>query len=565
MDRPHESPALALIVGTIGLLTAAASGLAQVVEVPNVRQQFDELGLRPDPMGFFVSSFSPGYSFTGNPENHWQGIARHPDPSVPIVYMIGSRDGCTKLSIVRIGSADIRAGSRMRSNRLSASAPSYNTPPLAADRIIGEVEIPDYHGGAMQAAGNYLAIPSGRSCMGQSGRVLFYDISNPLAPVYNSDVRPNSSPGIVGFTQDDFGRYCLAIAGGDNYHVDFLRTSGGALEDWSRIEDWSPSNLDKSIVNVAWPHCDDPFGSPYCHQSLQLVNPTGEPDNVLYMLGFQQVAAAAPLVTNANLIWLFKVTLEQGNVTVQTQAIRELKTATVDGSGFDNGNFSAAAGLYVSPAGEMIAYTTEHYINFNNAAALNDVVVMSEFASRRGIAPPSSPVAPCVAHVELATDTDFGGRILKVDALDYRYENYAMLGSIDGGFANNISSVTWTLPAGCTCRLYAGANYAGNYLDLVGSGELATLAGVAWSNGGAGSPNNSIQSIGFLGSSPSPIVPADASMPLSFIAASVVAGPCAMVKFQPGDYPFIATATTFGRQCELRNIGPGLVRLGTTP
>ena len=124
-----------------------------------------------------------------------------------------------------------------------------------------------------------------------------------------------------------------------------------------------------------------------------------------------------------------------------------------------NGNWAAAGGAWVSPTGGLLLYSCEH-----NISGLNYSVTMSEFSDRSGDSPATVPTDGCTAQIFLYTEPNFGGKVLTVDALDFDQKNYANLlpnheGA--GGFANNVSSLTWRLPAGCTARLYGQTGQTG--------------------------------------------------------------------------------------------------------
>ena len=571
MIRQRTSPLLALAVSVIlGAFTVADA--QPIRKATDIVSQVAYLKVRGDPLGFRVPVNSVILSGT----NHWQGIVRHPDPAKPYFYAVSSRESCTELHVIRIGTSDSKSGYRIRSNRLDPDNIAIATAPPAADRVINTIALPDAHAGGMQAAGKYLAIPLGdyEHCDSvtdpyeQQPRIAIYDISNPAIPVLARmlhdqddtnyyagwpDADPpvpayNSIPGslsVLSFVQRDDGSYFL------------LGNFSSNLWNWTLSADLSTFTRHSSYTLDAedWPG----GGNGYSFQSFQLINPLGETttdgNEVLYMLGLQNFSGAGIL---ADYVWLYRMQLSSDGTIQSMQKISqtEISSRTAAESPQMNGNFAAGGSAWISPTGSLLLYSCEHYIS-----GLGYSVTMSEFCDRSGDSPATVPADGCTAQVHLYTNADFGGKVLTVDALDYEMKNYLnLLDSHEGagGFANNVSSLTWRLPAGCTARLYNGNQQNGAYIELSGAGSLSDLGGVAWTSSGAGNSNNAINSVAFIGATTPAPARFVSPVPAGILNPMIPLFPCAMLKLSEGDYP---GAGVINRRVELRSTG-GLVRIG---
>lgn len=574
---------LSAFICTSLLCVLSDLGHAQAIrKATDIVNQVRYLKVRGDPMGFRV----PVNSVILSGAHHWQGVVRHPDPSHPYFYAVSSRAGCTELHVVRMGTSDSKSGYRIRSNRLDPGTTAIATAPPAADRVVNTIALADTHAGGMQAAGKYLAIPLGNheNCVPASDvyesqpRIAIYDISNPHTPVlarmlhdeddvdyYPADTTPpntsdayNSIPGglaELAFVQRDNGSYFLLGAFGSN------------LWHWSLSEDLSTFDQHGGVVAAAneWP-------TGVAFQSYQLINPLNEEmtdgSEILYLIGLRNTTHGGIATDEA---WLYRLVLATpdrandnrttnfGEITIASISLvlkTDLTSRTAPDSPQINGNFSAGGSAWVSPTGGLLLYSCEHYIS-----GLNYSVTMSEFCDRSGDSPASVPTDGCTAQVFLYTDTDFDGKVLTVDALDLAKKNFSNLFSNHEGafgFHDNVSSVTWRLPAGCTARLYSQMNQEGPYLELSGAGSIADLDGVPWTSTGGGNVNNLISSVAFVGNTtpaPSFILSPGPAMTLNFY---IFPGPCAMLKLNEGNYPGPALLTNRG---QISSTG-GLVRIG---
>lgn len=543
-------------------------GHAQAIrKATDIVNQVRYLKVRGDPMGFRV----PANSVILSGSHHWQGVVRHPDPNHPYFYAVSSRAGCTELHVVRMGTSDSKSGYRIRSNRLDPDAIAISTAPPAADRVVNTIALADTHAGGMQAAGKYLAIPLGNheNCVPSGDvyeyqpRIAIYDISNPATPVLarmlhdQDDVNyypgwPDADPPFPAYNSIPGGIAELGFVQLDNGTYFMAGTFGTNLWHWTLSADLA------TFKRVGIKSIDD-FPDGVAFQSYQLINPlgeeTGDGDEILYMLGLKNTTDGG-ITTDE--VWLYQLELNANRAidSLNRVLITELSSRTAPDSPQVNGNFSAGGSAWVSPTGGLLLYSCEHYIS-----GLNYSVTMSEFCDRSGDSPASVPTDGCTAQVFLYTDADFDGKVLTVDALDFGRKNYGnLLSNHEGafGFHDNVSSVTWRLPAGCTARLYSQMNQEGPYLELSGAGSIANLDGVPWTSTGGGNVNNLISSVAFSGATtpaPSFILSPGPAMILNFY---IFPGPCAMLKLNEGNYPGPALLTNRGR---ISSTG-GLVRIG---
>ena len=174
----------------------AQSNSPEIYFVPDVAAQFNQLALRPEPIGFTSpDSFSPTFL-----DYHYQGIVPETRPWHALsVRLARNRDSAGYLLVVRMGSRDTD-GERLRSNRLlrdSSIGPppipngSQPTLPDARDvtatliRFDGTNGWPAYHHpGGMQLVGNILAVPLSQAEDGYPPlRVAFINVTNPEAPL----------------------------------------------------------------------------------------------------------------------------------------------------------------------------------------------------------------------------------------------------------------------------------------------------------------------------------------------------------------------------------------------
>jgi hypothetical protein len=361
---------------------------------------------------------------------------------------------------------------------------------------------------------------------------------------------------MVGFTQRSNGRQVMVA---DASWLTFWQT-GTSAATWAEYS-WSKEQLIDADPDhdAVWPVSGE---GTYEAQSLNLVEGTDYPGTPqvesLYLLSLRNTDPAG---VGVDRVTIYGVDLpEHGrDASVWQITWQDFPADTA-------GNMVAGSSVWVAPDGELILYKTGLY-NTGPEATFAFV----EHSSYRGNVDGTAPGSVCNGHVQLytstlladdsATEASWG-----VDSMDYLYEDYRSLVLVNPAMNDSISSVAWTLPIGCTCRLYGGFNHTGNYLDLVGNGytqNYASLAGVPWTSGG-GNANNAISSLEFLGDCPGRGYHTAAGQFETNVAPYVTliqpSNSCTVLKMNTGDYP-VNGAVSLWHPMTLQAVG-GPVVLG---
>jgi hypothetical protein len=555
MSRPVA--ALSMIASLV--FAACTAGAQSVPTVVNVEASFGNLKHHGEWMGVNVA---PLVSQVPTPSDHVQGIVRHPNPRVPIFYMsISNTSGLMagddgELAVVELGTRDLSVQDRMRSNRLGGP-PTSGTAPHPADRIISSYRFTDYdHPGGMQICGNILAVPlEGPTSGGATGRIAFFDISNPRVPqrmAFNFDA--NHDIGVCGLTQLDDGRYLMVVTWGSNETIRFFTSQPNDITTLALYD-----SLDESEVIGNWPV----GGLQAAHQSLSLIK---QSDGKIFMIGMHNTSNASPVPLGEDRAVLYRLTFGVGVQQVFVQEVRttQFYCADLTAQTGANGNFAGGGGAWVSPSGELMLYATTHAQDLLNGSWIG----MSEFRhfslNNAGVG------SQCTAYVELYTDADYQGRSFVFEGLDRLRENWADFASLDDesfdledGFHDQASSVVWNLPVGTTARLYKDDTYRNSYLELVGTGvtmRLANLHNVNWTSG-SGNAGDAISSIAMGGSAgllPAPIIYVPtASTPNVLVGViSSAGGDCAIVNVNAGRYPEVGL---YNKRVKIRALGGPVV------
>jgi len=567
MNRKYFTPTTLLVT----LLLTAGAG-AQII-APDVVDQIRNLRGKGDKLG---SRLTPGFPVPQN-NFHYQGFARHPDPRTGVVYATmaypcsfgAGFTGGAVLAVIDISWADVNESWRLRSNRLSTLSVD-STAPRTVDKVVNVIRLPNsFHPSGIQTCGNFLIMGSyGQTDYGcaEGSFVKLYDISDPYNPVERTPpVNIGNAGGAAGITQLSDGRY---VAVGDYSGTLTFKVSDDATASaWNTSYSFAGANLiDEDPDRVAvWPVSG---GGTYEHQSLCLVlgeDHPGTPNRVesLYLLGLRNTSNIGAEVDR---IAIYGVDLPPSGSVATIWQITER-----DFPNDPAGHFTAGSSVWVAPDGELMVYKCPLY-NTGPLATLPFVEHSSYKGKNNGVA----PAGDCLAHVQLYTATNLAddsatNYSIGVDAVDVLYEDYSFLGNVDPIAVMNesISSVAWTLPEGCFCRLYEHPNFnpvGGGYLDLVGTGttqQISNLANVTWTNNN-GNPNNKISSLGFslncpgrgYFTGPGPwnsniYAPMTALMPTNV---------CTVLKMTAGNYP-VSGLSTLDRAGTLHAVG-GMVTIG---
>jgi hypothetical protein len=466
------------------------------------------------------------------------------------------RDG--NLIVFKMGSRD-KNGERLRSNRLRKNAHVDNTPPPAEDVatifftvVGGDPSDPDpdkrpglvfrdgegpgpvqrvyQHPGGMQRVGRMMAlaadhrkqpfVPDPNSTpenplpqipdpnydvAPHRSIVLFFDVSDPEAPVFKSQFAPLDGPegdpaskplpeaDGVGVTPLPGGLYLLAVKGGSDQDdtVYFYRSTTGDLS--SPALEWV--FVSRSPVS----HVRD------SHQTFQFLR-EGNIDGKLYMAG----ARGNPVFGDRDRIDLYRVDCgtkdcEPGEAIGLTLVVGGKRMFPFPSNGGTRlANLAAATGFHVTPSGELLFYATEHdndgpdetvkagewrhhdMVREGSPTLLPSAVVNGPYTVDEGgsVSLGGTAKAPITkAWIQLYDETDFHSQATVVDFADFALDNFddflalepqvGISSPPDPPFlitrANKARSWNWFAPAGCS--IFAMDHQEG-VLD-----EALTLAG----------------------------------------------------------------------------------------
>lgn len=535
--------------------------------VPNVIQQFEALTEYADPLGFHIST-TPNPSACrhyqaitrvdgadGTPFFLVTRSGNTPD-AVPEILCDDSphekRDG--NLIVFKMGSRD-KNGERLRSNRLRKGVHVDDTTPPAEDVatifftvVGGDPADPDPakrpglvfrdgegpgpvqrvygHPGGMQRVGRMMALAADHpkqlfildpedptrvipdpnyDVAPHRSIVLFFDVSDPEAPVFKSQFAPLDGPegdpaskplpeaDGVGVTPLPGGLYLLAVKGGSDQDdtVYFYRSTTGDLA--------SPDLAWQFVARSPVSHVRD------SHQTFQFLR-EGNIHGTLFMAG----ARGNPIFDDRDRIDLYRVDCltddcEPGDaigLTLTVGGKRMRPFPSNDGTRL--ANLAAATGFHVTPSGELLFYATEHdndgpdetvkagewrhhdMVREGSPTLLPTATVNGPYEVDEGSSVSlSGTAAPPItkAWIQLYDETDFQSLDTVVDFDDFALDNFDNFFALEPriGFssppdppllitrANKARSWRWFAPAGCS--IFAMDHQEG-VLD-----EALTLAG----------------------------------------------------------------------------------------
>ncbi len=561
MQTAHRACGGIRVIALVLAIIAAGSGGAaesattskgepEIYFVPDVVGQFNALSYRPDGLTFGLGE---------GPEpttcKHYQGVVRAHGPGVPYFFVSRSGndpcfdptegDDAGNIVVVRMGSRDTN-GERLRSNRLIRGwdpfpgwngqppvPPAWTKPGPAEDAtvgwisLVGDGEWPAYgHPGGMQLVGDVLAVPLEAS-YGSSNpdyQILFVDVSNPevLRVISSFPVPANPEiatlfpdhdyqAGLVGLTPvrnetppHNGQRYLMITTGGTNRELRLYRS----------LPTDSSGNTDLMLPDVAWEEmgtwfcppgtdCTDrkfPGGWPTGgtgHQSMNFVR-EGSLDGPLYVIGNRNTFFAG---NGDDFLDLYRVNVDVYGVPEEQLltrvASKDFTSYPYNGHG-DSAAFIAAGGVYVSPSGELIFYSTEYENqgprerNADGSRGKRDTVRFGEWRHRDIVRDGSPTLRPSVELDAGPYEVDEGGSIvlsgrgaqpitkawiqlykdftegrsypeegwMTVDFSD-RYADYFdrldyFDQTTDTDFNNETSSWRWFAPVRCTLRANGG-------------------------------------------------------------------------------------------------------------
>jgi hypothetical protein len=505
----------------------------------NVTLAFDKLTFQGEWLGFHMGPAPDTYP-PPSPE-HFQGIARSPRTGIPpILYVTrtGNKDNPDYYGSIMVVQMNSRPqdGERLRSNRLSKADETLDTEPPSNDKCIKNIPFSDYeHVGGIQMVGDILAVPLEDKVDNPAlpeGKVVFYNCSEPTNPVkltYELNT-PSHKIGVVGITKLPDGYFLLVMSWGNSKDLDFYRSSKKSFFDadfnFTRVSSISEDYLNDLEANHFWE-----FGK----NSPQSLNFVTQKDGKVFLIGSRNTYPLAPEPNGDDQMYLWEVVNfnatqkpniigVRGEVHKMLSCPGDLWTWTSGGLVVQKriqGNFMASGGAYISPSGELLYYSTNH---FNKGP--DNTVKMAElrhiYVSRTGTCGPqfrenhlggpynvsegSSLNLTGTAYViepwvMMFQHDHFKGISVMMDFPDQYLDNYNDFPELDGrlgecapakqGFNDAMTSFIWCGPPGSVLRIYDDDNYDpyGNagYLECPGTGSVVLVHdvrnlpnGVSW-------------------------------------------------------------------------------------
>lgn len=527
---------LLLLITTVCLapmpISAQEGNAAGQRFVPNVLGAWVNLSRRADALAAKRGSSMPAATTC----KHHQGLARKDGPDgTPYLFVTRSGNQLSSalcdggdepgyLFVIRLASRD-KTGERLRTNLMPFNTSFTTRPHLQVDQVVKVIRLNDTfgwpayrHPGGMQVVGDVLVIGA-EEVYGDNARrenratFLFVDVSDPENPtLLKQFVPPDLAPGAdVGCGDIAFGpehncafgtdpvgitaikaadgsccRYLMIAAGGPgNAQVRFYRSlpdpgktttnlkSTGLA--WEMVGKYTVSDIE-ACLGAEWPESQGDLIQGGQHQMLNFVR-EDDLDGQLYLIGGRRDG----IIANPNadeLIDLYKVNLTASGAP-QSCPLSWVRSRQMGDSAWGEfqytGSFSAAAGVYVSPSGELIVYRMKH--------DSNDFLIFGEFRALslvRGDSPTLLPTAkidgPVVvdegssvtlnghgeqaitkAYVQLFDSKDAGTHLdtYRWINIEYGDRDEEPWGSLDAvGFPSDdiseaTSSLRWFAPPGC--------------------------------------------------------------------------------------------------------------------
>jgi len=465
------------VVTGASICLAAATG-AYGATAPDVHGQFAALKHHGEALGFHL-----GVSEDPTCGQHFQGVARSTGPGSTCLFISHNIGHVAGLLVVEMASRG-GDGERLRSNRLKRGAHTDFTLPPTSDRGVANLSFPEYeHAGGIQLVDDVLAVPLEVPSSGASpGRLVLVDVSDPILPQVILEYPLTHKAGFVAFAE-------LAQ---ENCYIFLISGSDSALQDGKMIKLYKTNTNDLHEPNLMIEPAGEWVCSGECRGfktdigAYQALNFVEQDDGELLLVGTRrtgwQVSCTCPLDTCEDEADLYHFEYLMGLWQLTYQSTKHFYLHVdweLSGEWF--GNFAAAAGIYVSPSGQLILYSIEH-----ENEGFGGMVRMGEFHNH-GLNH-EGRAGPCTAWLELYDD-DHGwtgnDRSLVFDGRDRYLEDLDNLHDHDY-FGGKASSAKWCAPVGCSFILYADSLFTGDMVELLGTGvseEVGDLAVAPWNFG----------------------------------------------------------------------------------
>lgn len=453
---------------------------------------------------------------------HYQGIGRTAAlDGTPLLFLTqsGSPTIACPEDITYFAPAEIlvvqmmsrnRTGESLNSNRLQPDLAADDTQPPNIDRgvaivsfdgkstdRVGQIWPKYWHAGGTQLIENVLVVPleccqcgwmwlldplrnwvrrdcihRSMECPGNAGLALIdvggFDLnrtdSAQLKLIYHQTYSIDSL-GIVAVTKTpDRGTYLFAFTWGDSSILRFAESDSDNLRSVSAIE----------LLPQVW-HAD--YLSSGTWRAWQMLNFVNDAEGNLYLFGTDNDSTLP--FTGQDWITLFRFDLEKMRTGDMRETIHIVQERPLLLSDPNMGDLDAAAGLYVSPTGNLILYTADH----DNEGPVDEdqqwVVEMGEFSvldrqsSIRKVTTDTGWLELCAGR-EGWSDTSLQ-RCMLFTASAHEIDDWDDL-ALHEHFDDEIESVRWFFPAGVVIGMYRLPHYIGEGLYLKGTGTVEMIS-----------------------------------------------------------------------------------------
>ncbi len=412
------------------------------------------------------------YRYTGEEtagnlgKNHFQGVLRRGQ----YLFLSGG-DGTEPVShvfVLRLATRPERGpwGSNVR----------FRATPAEADGIVRVValEAEHWHAGGLGLLGEVLGVPL-EGDEDVNGRVVFLDVRDPLTPTRLPVTieRDNPKASAVALARLPGGRILCGVwwdAQGAAPH--------GRLDVYlSRSDNLLDGFLPRPCV-VTWQELFEHRDPSYQAVAFLLradAAPAADGSIPLYVIGTENGAVAAPTQNGTNWgdLCAARVTpwtegMDPAPSCFTLELLKPLDFHCVR----QQGNFDAAAGVYVDPSGTLSIYSAYHW-------RYDGDIHLTEF---HGLpAPDTTVVAAEDGWIELYAGPDFDGRCLGIfGTAESGIPDYARIYVQGGDFDAAVGSLRFQIPVGSMYRLFRAPGYQGtrpgiDFFDLVGTGRCVEI------------------------------------------------------------------------------------------
>ena len=492
----------------------------------------------------------PEDPFSCETNEHTQGVARSPRTGIsPILYVTRSGnaddpDRYGSLMVIEFASRGTD-GERLRSNRLEKYRQTKHTSPDEQDIVIKNIPFdgesaPWYgHPGGLQMIGDILIIALEGPKYGHNlpdSKIVFFDCSEPNNPTllnYQLDFWSHeaAAPGIVKLPDETF---FMALTWGDDETIEFYRSNKTSffLEDGTEDPNFTFS-LHSVITKDKLQELVDDGWWRFNRVSPQSLNFVKDTDDNLFLIGAANSKNTSPTINGEDTVWLWLVDgwddPNQIALLPVSKAAKHLYSDGVDtycGNSHVNcrqeANFNAGTGVYISPSGELLYYSTAHF-NIGPNGTFKMAELRYDRVSRTGTCGPQwqdnhlggpydidegtsitldGSVTFIEPWVQMYKDKYYEGQTVMMDWADQELDNYNNFSELDGalnddlkeGFTDMLSSFRWCGCEGSSVTIWSnyGLEGAKNYhvngdnnvleVAYVGDGfnDIASSAEISW-------------------------------------------------------------------------------------